>query len=73
MVYVDVLACKDSGPIVCKIMPDLGKKICIHQKKIVTIIELHGNSSNVISTFPVMVIGCLLNEGGQHWRPHMLV
>ncbi len=32
-----------------------------------TIIELQGSGGNVISTFPVVVIGRLLNEGGQHY------
>lgn len=47
------------------------KKSPFIKKYFATIIGLWGNHSNVISTFPAMVIACLLYEGGECSSPHM--
>lgn len=42
-----------------------------YQKMFRTIIKLRGSSTYVISMFPLMVVGCLLNGCGHQWKPCM--
>lgn len=48
------------------------RKINLPQKCFVTLTELQGNSCNVISMFPVMLMGCLWNEAAMEtFRAHL--